>query len=368
MENKSETINEKTDRFPCPTCGGNMSFDPDSQSLICPYCNNKIDITTQQGDIKEYDFISAEDNAPQNWGVEKRVMKCESCGAETVLDENAAAQFCPFCGSSHIIKNDSSAGIAPESLIPFKISQQKALGLFKTWVGKRFFAPRALKNEYTVQRLTGTYIPFWTYDADTYSTYSAEAGTYYYVTETDWVERDGKKVMVTRQVRKTRWRHVSGVYSEFFNDVLVNASKQIDENLMNKLEPFEFSELLHYKPEFLSGFTAERYSIGLKEGWQRAVDFVKSGINSGITKEINADEVRSLMVSTSYNDVKYKHILLPIWISAYTYKNKVFRYMINGQTGEVQGKAPVSPWKVSALVLLGAALIAAFVIFMKYYG
>jgi hypothetical protein len=158
------------------------------------------------------------------------------------------------------------------------------------------------------------------------------------------------------------------VYSEFFNDVLVNASKQIDENLMNKLEPFEFSELLHYKPEFLSGFIAERYSIGLKEGWQRAVDFVKSGINRGITREINADEVRNLMVSTSYNDIKYKHILLPIWISAYTYKNKVFRYMINGQTGEVQGKAPVSPWKVSALVLLGAALIAAFVIFMKYYG
>lgn len=367
MENVSQTINEKTDRFPCPSCGGNMSFDPDSQSLICPYCSNKIDITTQQGDIKEYDFNSAEDNAPQNWGAPKRVMKCESCGAETVLNENAAAQFCAFCGSSHIIKNDSSAGIAPESLIPFKISQQKALELFKTWVRKRFFAPRALKNEYTVQRLTGTYIPFWTYDADTYSTYSAEAGTYYYITETDWVERDGKKVMVTRQVRKTSWCHVTGVYSEFFNDVLVNASTQIDESLMNKLEPFEFSELIHYKPEFLSGFIAERYSVGLREGWQKALEFVKSRIHSGITKEINADEVRNLMFNTSYNNVKYKHILLPIWISAYTYKNKVFRYMINGQTGEVQGKAPVSPWKVSALVLLGAALITAFVIFMKYY-
>jgi predicted RNA-binding Zn-ribbon protein involved in translation (DUF1610 family) len=367
MENVSETINEKTDRFPCPSCGGDMGFDPDSQSLICSYCGNKIDINTQQGDIKEYDFDSAEDNALQNWGAPKRVMKCESCGAETVLDENAAAQFCPFCGSSHIIKNDSSAGIAPESLIPFKISQEKALGLFKTWVGKRFFAPRALKNEYKIQRLTGTYIPFWTYDADTYSTYSAEAGTYYYVTETDWVERDGKKVMVTRQVRKTRWRHVSGVYSEFFNDVLVNASKQIDESLMNKLEPFEFSELLQYKPEFLSGFTAERYSIGLKEGWQRAVEFVKSKIRSGITMEINTDEVRNLMVSTSYNDVKYKHILLPIWISAYNYKNKVFRYMVNGQTGEVQGKAPVSPWKVLGLILLGTALVAAIVVFMQYY-
>lgn len=368
MENVSETIKEKTDKFPCPSCGGNMTFDPDSGALTCPYCSHKIDITIQKGDIKEYDFATAEDNAQMNWGTLKRVMKCESCGAETVLDENAAAQFCPFCGSSHIIKNDSSAGIAPESLIPFKISKEKALGLFKTWVGKRFFAPRALKNQHQVQKLTGTYIPFWTYDSDTYSTYSAEAGTYYYVTETDWVERDGKKVMVTRQVRKTRWRHVSGVYSEFFNDVLVNASKGVDESIMSKLEPFEFSELLHYKPEFLSGFTAERYSIGLKDGWQRAVNFIKSRIQAGITDQINADEVRNLLVSTSYNDVKYKHILLPIWISSYTYKNKVFRYMVNGQTGEVQGKAPVSPLKVGALVVLGAALIAAIIYFMQYYG
>lgn len=368
MENVSEIKSEKTDRFPCPSCGGNMSFDPDSQSLICPYCNNKIDITADKGDIKEYDFNSAEDNAPLNWGISKRVMNCESCGAETVLDENAAAQFCPFCGSSHIIRNDSSAGIAPESLIPFKISRDKALGLFKTWIGKRFFAPRALKNEYQVQRLTGTYIPFWTYDADTYSTYSAEAGTYYYVTETDWVEQDGKKVMVTRQVRKTRWRPVSGMYSEFFNDVLVNASKQMDEGLMHKLEPFDFSGLVHYKPEFLSGFIAERYSLGLKEGWQRALDFIKPRISSGITSSINADEVRNLMVRTSYNDVKYKHILLPVWISSYTYKSKIFRYMVNGQTGEVQGKAPVSPWKVSALVILGVILITAFIFFMKYHG
>lgn len=368
MENTSKIIKEKTDKFPCPSCGGNMTFDPDSQSLICPYCNHKIDITTQHGDIKEYDFSTAEDTAPVNWGASKRVMKCESCGADTVLDENAAAEFCPFCGSSHIIKNDSSAGIAPESLIPFKISRERALGLFKTWISKRFFAPRALKNEYQVQRLTGTYIPFWTYDADTYSTYSAEAGTYYYVTESSWVEQNGKKVMVTKQVRKTRWCHVSGIYSEFFNDVLVNASKGIEEGIMTKLEPFNFSELLHYKPEFLSGFTAERYCIGLKDGFQRAISLIRPRIYSGIEGEINADEVRNLNFSTSYNNVKYKHLLLPIWISSYTYKNKVFRYMINGQTGEVQGKAPVSPFKVGALVLLGAIIIAGFIIYMNYYG
>lgn len=368
MDNSSEIKNEKTDRFPCPSCGGNMNFDPESQSLLCPYCNNKIDITADHGEIHEYDFNSAEDNANLNWGTEKRVMKCEGCGATTVLDENAAAQFCPFCGSSHVIRKDSSAGIAPESLIPFKVSRDKALGLFKTWVGKRFFAPGALKKEYKIQGTTGTYIPFWTYDADTNSVYSAEAGTYYYVTETEWVERDGKRVMVTKQVRKTRWRHVSGVYSEFFNDVLVNASNQIDENLMHRLEPFDFSGLVHYKPEFLSGFTAERYSIGLKEGWKKALDFIKSQIHQGVINKINADEVRNLNIRTSYNDIKYKHILLPVWISSYTYKNKIYRYMVNGQTGEVQGNAPVSPWKVGLLVVIICMLITLFVLIANYYG
>jgi hypothetical protein len=225
---------------------------------------------------------------------------------------------------------------------------------------KKIYGTWALKNSYQAQRMTGMYIPCWTYDSNTYSTYTAEAGEYYYVTETDWVEEDGKRKMVTRQVRKIRWHFTSGDYSEFFNDILVNASKQIDNQLMSKLEPFNLSELVHYSPEFLSGFLAERYSITLKDGWNIAINKINSMIHNGIIKKIHADEVRNLNVNTAYNDIKYKHILLPIWLSAYTYKNKVYRYMINGQTGEVQGHAPVSPWKVAGLVALGLILILLF--------
>ena len=170
--------------------------------------------------------------------------------------------------------------------------------------------------------------------------------------------------MVTKQVRRIRWRHVSGDYSHFFDDVLVNASKQIDDNLMKKLEPFHLNELTHYKPQFLSGFLAERYSVLLKEGWEKAKQHIAGNINSSVRGLIHADEIRNLYINTRYNNIKYKHILLPMWISAYTYKGKVYRYMVNGQTGEVQGHAPLSPIKIALLVLGIIAVIALVVWFL----
>jgi predicted RNA-binding Zn-ribbon protein involved in translation (DUF1610 family) len=360
-----KTVEEQTQRFSCPSCGGNMIFNPDTQSLCCVYCESKADVLNNQEAIKEYDFLAAEKEACYDWGNEKRVIRCDSCGAETVLDADKTSQFCAFCGSSHIVLNENSAGIRPESLVPFKISREKALKYFKTWIRKRIFAPRDLKSSYKAQLLSGVYLPHWTYDSDTYSIYHGEAGTYYYVTVTDWVEEDGRRRMVTRQERRIRWEQVSGNYSEYFNDILINASKNIDGKLMKKLEPFDLGELLHYKSEYLSGFLAERYSIGLKEGWDNAADFIKGLIEKGVIRKINADEVRNLFIDTSCNNIKFKHILLPVWISAYNYRNRVYRYLINGQTGEIQGRAPVSPFKVILTVLASLAILA-LIAFLLY--
>jgi len=342
-----------------------MVFNPDTQSLTCPYCEHRIEVAKSQEDIMEYDLATAEEHASHDWGSEKRVIHCESCGAETILDSVETAQFCAFCGSSHIVRNDESAGISPESLIPFKVSREAAMKHFSEWVNGRFFAPNALKTEHQVQKMSGIYIPCWTYDSDTFSFYTGEGGTYYYETQTEWVERDGKRQLVTKQVRKIRWWPTSGTYTEYFDDVLVHASKKVDDHLMENLRPFHLKELVRYRPEFLSGFLAERYSVGLKEGWEKAKAFIKERIRSGVIGQINADEVRNLHIRTQYRDVRYKHILLPVWICAYTYKNKTYQFMINGQTGEVQGHCPVSPWKVAGVI---AASIAALLIIAKLTG
>jgi DNA-directed RNA polymerase subunit RPC12/RpoP len=352
LDNNEKIDSQDINHYPCPGCGGNMVFDPVTQVLSCPYCDSKQEIEKENRAIIEYDFETAEHSAPTDWGRDKKIIKCKNCGGEVVLDSVETANSCSFCGSSYIVKNDESAGIVPESLIPFKISKKKALEGFTNWIKKRHFAPNALKTNYRNEKMTGVYIPNWTYDSDTYSNYTAEAGHYYYVTE-HYTENGQTK---TRQVRKVRWSFTRGSYSNFFNDVLINASKQIDEGLMNRIEPFHLNELIPYDPRFLSGFVAERYSVGLREGWQKAKSSIDSDIRGAIRAQIHADEIRNLRVNTTYSDIKFKHILLPAWISAYTYKDKVYRYLVNGQTGEVQGHAPVSPFKVALLILFIAAL------------
>ncbi|MDD4188468.1 MAG: hypothetical protein PHX37_00060 [Eubacteriales bacterium] len=354
-----QIIREETNNFPCPSCGANMTFNPETQTLTCGYCSKSVEIAAKDGHIEEHDFFTAKDTSAGNWGSETRVMHCQNCGAGTVLDVFNTAQSCAFCGSAHVTKSIESAGIPPESLIPFLISFKKAAENYSKWLKGKFFAPRDVKIEHKAVRLNGVYVPFWTYDADTWSAYSGEAGEYYYETQNGWAKVNGKQQMVTKQVRQIRWRPTSGVYTEYFDEIPVNASKNIEENIINKLHNFDMKKLVLYKPEYLSGFQAERYGIGLEEGWLKARKKVDSEIYKGVIDQIRADEVRNLSINTICKTIKFKHVLLPVWISAFTYKKKIYRFMVNGQTGNVQGETPVSLLKVAGTM---AAFILAFII------
>jgi len=347
----AELIMEKaSDKFMCHNCGANTVFDPALGKLKCPFCGSIEEIPSETTVIKEYDLETAEETSSKDWGTETGTIKCDSCGAETVLTSNSTAQFCAFCGSSHVVCRDENTGIMPESLIPFAISQKVAEEAFSKWIKGRFFAPRNLKVLQQKQKISGVYIPYWTYDSTTFSNYTGEAGTYYYVQETITVEEDGKQVQKTQQVRHTSWSPVSGSYNDSFDDILINASKQVKEKIIKELT-FDLSKLCNYKPEYISGFLAEKYSIGVKDGWQTAQKTIDSQIRMGIENQINADEVRIFNIDTNYSNIKFKHILLPIWLSAYTYKNKTYSFMVNGQNGKVKGDAPLSVIKILLLIL-----------------
>ena len=360
-----ETARQAENQTRCPACGGEMAFDPDLQTMHCSFCSHKAAVEIQTGAIMEYDFKSAENTANLNWGAIKKVIHCNNCGADSVLDESSASAECAFCGSSQIINQDSSAGIAPESLVPFKISKNAAIDNFSKWIKKRFFAPGALKSNYRKEGISGVYIPYWSFDANSDSNYRAEAGTYYHETENYTVEKDGKTETRQRQVRQTRWRNVHGNFSKQFDDVLVNASRQVDHKLIKNLEPFNLNELVQYQPDFLAGFLAERYSIGLKEGWENAQQGLERQLHDDVKKFINADEVRGLSVNTVYNDVKYKHLLLPVWISTYLFNNKVYKFMVNGQTGKVHGESPVSFWKVAGLIAVIVIVFGVIILIVR---
>lgn len=357
-------MGENVQQFPCPGCGGDMIFDVEKQSLSCTYCGNTIAITQDENSvINEYPIESAENMASRDWGGKTKVIRCDGCGAETIMNESQLTTECAFCGSIHIRPEADENVIKPESLLPFKVDKRTAMDKFRVWLKKRWLSPNNLKQLAREEKIYGVYIPFWTYDADTRSFYTAEKGTYYYVTERVWVtDSDGKRREELKQVRKTRWTYTSGSYRHFFDDVLVCASKSEGRNLIRRLEPFHLNELVPYKNEYLSGFMAEKYSIGLKQGYDEAKSTMQSELYQMIRNQIVADEVRNLRINTSYANVTFKHVLLPIWMSAYRYKEKVYKFLVNGQTGEVKGQAPLSAIKVTLLTLLGIA--AAIGIFM----
>ncbi|MEK3934454.1 hypothetical protein MKY41_03970 [Sporosarcina sp. FSL W7-1349] len=362
-EMKTQDTVEQTEVKKCTSCGGNTVFDPASGALKCPFCGSEAEIEATRENTAELDFQEALEEEIHGWDDEKRVFRCENCGAETLLDKDQVAAFCTFCGSSHIAVSEHQAGIKPALVVPFQIPKEEAIDKFKDWMKRRYFAPSKLSQTYQLNKMTGTYLPYWTFDSRTVSQYVVRIGTYYYVTETRTVIEDGKPKTVTEQVRKTSWRTERGRYRHFFDDVLVKASRNSATGLINKIEPFQLSGLLDYKREYVSGFLAERYSIPLKEGWQDARRIIDRGIENGIYGQVHGDEVQLVDVATDYRDITYKHILLPIWISSFQFNQKVYQFLVNGQTGKVSGNSPISILKVSIAVLAFILVVGVLIFF-----
>jgi hypothetical protein len=256
-----------------------------------------------------------------------------------------------------VLESKQSAGIKPEGIIPFKIDKHKAKELFDKWIRRRWLAPNKLKRLYQSDKMLSVYIPYWTYDSQTYNDYTAEGGEVYYVT----VERNGKE----ERERRVRWHRVRGSFDMFFDDVQVNASKNFDAALMTRIEPYDTSQVEPYKPQYISGYLAERYSLGVVECFEEA----KGKMYNELVEEVRSrvrkryDEVRSIHIDTHYSDVKYKHVLLPLWTAQYDYNGKKYRYMINGQNGKISGKSPLSAVKIALLVALALGAIGAFFYF-----
>ena len=356
-----------THKFPCPQCGAEVDFDAERGTLLCAYCGYKTTVPVTEQAILEYDLQSALRDmvsVPQEmgYGEGKRSLKCESCGAVNTVDANIISAECAFCGSNQVVALDQVAQvIKPESLLPFKVDQQRAAVQFRAWLGRGFFRPNPVKKiaKDANAKLHGVYLPFWTFDAHTSSWWRAEAGYHYYVTETYTATDDqGKQVQRTRQVQKTRWEPASGYLQLRFDDVLVPATESVEREMIERIYPFDTGALVAYEPSFLSGWAAEAYTVGLQPGWETGQQIMDDKVYQACSREVPGDTHRNLQVKTAYSHMTYKHVLFPVWLASYRYSDKVYHFLVNGQTGEVQGQAPVSWIKVMLAVLLVIAIIA----------
>ncbi|WP_106744877.1 TFIIB-type zinc finger domain-containing protein [Yoonia maritima] len=361
----AELVSEVEHRFPCNTCGSDLRFDPGEHQLVCDHCGNIEPIEGSRhvaGGIKELDFRAGLDHRLSNEEIEEvRVTTCPNCGAQTEFDADVHAAECPFCATPVVTDTGTHRHIKPRGLLPFDLDEKSAHGALTDWLGSLWFAPNGL-TEYARKgrKMNGIYVPYWTFDADTKSSYRGQRGTHYYETKT--VMRDGKRTQV--RVRKTRWRAASGRVARFFDDVLVLASKSLPKKYTDGLEPWDLSALEPYKPEYLAGFRAEGYQIELDEGFKEARVYMDRMIRRDVKYDIGGDEQRISSVDTNVSDVTFKHILLPVWLAAYKYRGKTYRFVVNGRTGRVQGERPYSAWKIGFAVLISLilALIAGFVI------
>ena len=239
---------------------------------------------------------------------------------------------------------------AMDAVCPFAVTKEQAGERFSNWLKKKWFAPRKAKKSAMPEAFQGVYLPYWTYDAQTTSNFTARAGYDKTVKDKDGNSRT-----------ETNWLRVNGLYQEFFDDVTVMASKRQENSGVKACEPFDFSKLVPYSPQVVAGFIAERYSIGLQEGWEAAQHTIQSRLHSHISDHVrrhwHADRADSVKFSSIYSNITYKYLLVPTWISSFKYKDKIYQFAVNGQTGKVGGKSPVSAWRVILAILMGIGVI-----------
>jgi predicted RNA-binding Zn-ribbon protein involved in translation (DUF1610 family) len=368
MKNAPEINKENINRFLCPNCGANMIYDARSGKLSCPYCAYAQEIAAD-GTVDERDyheFLQRGMQQLQPMAQNAMQVRCDSCGAIVNFTPPETARNCDFCGAK-IVAQPKAADplVAPEGVLPFSVPPAQAVGNYKTWLSSLWFAPSALKDMAQADKLSSIYIPYWTYDASTYSHYDGERGEHYYETETFWENGEQKE----RRVQKTHWSPVSGNIARQFDDVCIPATTSLPEKYIQRLEPWDLHELKSYEPAYLSGHKAQTYQIALDEGFERFKKIAAGVIYSDARNNIGGDEQRVHNVSTDYQNITFKHLLLPIYAGAYRFNGKVFQIVVNGRTGEVQGERPYSWLKIGCLVaVIIAAILVVVMLFAIFKG
>lgn len=342
--------------FPCPNCSSELNYDAEKNGLKCLHCHSVFSIEKSNEIIEEKtintfkDAISAQANQ-----VIDVVYKCSKCGQETTSHGTVAFLECQNCGNNAINPEAYKTKIiTPSCIIPFTISKDKAMETFVNWIGKGFWNDNSLKDLSIADSLIGHYIPFWTFDAQTENHWSGESGTYYYETRT---YRDENGDEQTESIQRTRWRYREGSFSHFFDDILICGNKEIGQDYINKIYPYNLEELQPMSEEYLLGWESKAFDKDMNESYGLSKDHIENQINGMASDSLADDTYRGLEVSTHFSEETFKHIILPVWFCNYLFKGKKYYFIINGQTGVIHGEKPLSASKIVVTVLITLVLI-----------
>lgn len=355
----------------CSNCGATLHFAPGTHHLQCTYCGAANEIAdTDTSPIVSFDYQSfITDQLGGTTAQSANIVSCKNCGAATTLPPEVNSDTCAFCASPLVISEAENRQIVkPHYILPFLVPQPQAMESFRTWLKRLWFAPSDLSKMVSTgdaRQLKGIYIPHWSYDADTISDYTGSRGEYYYVTETYTENVDGQDVVRTREVRQTAWYPASGTVASNFNDILISASNSLPQKVASRLEPWLLQSLVHYNEQYVSGFRSELFQIDAENGFETAKHRMDPIIRNTIIADIGGDEQSINGYNTNYNNIALKYLLLPVWISAYKYNNKLYHFTVNACTGEVVGERPYSAAKITLAIIAGIALIICIILALQ---
>lgn len=350
-----ETQTQKSElKKSCINCGAGLKYAPGTTDLNCEYCGHKqaippAEIGMEELELKKY----LDEMGSQSHSEQITMLHCKNCGANQHIEENYKSLHCVYCSMPLIIEDTYNEDwILPGAVLPFQINQQKAHLIFKKWVDGLWFAPNKLKKAaLDPENTKGLYSPFWTFDAQLYATYRGQRGDYYYVSVPYTTTVNGKTVSRTRRERRTRWSPASGNISGFVDDTLIKASKQRSGIIPKKVARWDLKKLKPFDSSFLAGFVTEKYTIPLKDGHLESNKEAKKIADRWARRDIGGDTQRISHLEMKLTDETFKHILVPVFISAYKFKEKRYNFFVNGQTGVLHGDRPYSFWKIFFLVV-----------------
>lgn len=371
MQSHSDKANTVERRFPCGQCGAVLRFAVDQQSLACGYCGHEQAIEQTDEAIVEHSLQEALRALDQPVTVVADVphMGCDSCGAHFRYDAEQRAGECPFCSAPVVLRDGEQVRFRAESLLPFAVTENQAREAYRKWLSGLWFAPSKLKRYAEPdQSLNGVYLPYWTYDSDTNSSYQGERGDTYYVTEWVTVVQNGRRTRRQQQVPKVRWRSVSGQVKRHFDDVLIGASETLPRQITDRLHPWDLQALVPYDASYLSGMRSEVYQVPLDDGFERARAVMGATIKADVRGDIGGDFQRVHQVRTQHSATTFKHILLPLWTAAFRFGGKHYRFVVNGRSGKVMGERPYSKVKIALAVLAAVLAVSLFLLLAAESG
>lgn len=324
--------------YKCPSCGDDMIFDSETGMLSCPSCGRKDTIEDFSDAFITTHF--SEDEAKE--------YHCQNCGAVLITEAETTATNCSFCGAGVVLIDRLSGTLTPAKVIPFTISKEEAIAAFKKWCKKGLLTPKGFMTADRIKKITGMYVPFWLYNIDSEAEVDAVGTKVRTYTSGDYIITETKYYDVYRKVKVN------------YVKVPVDASEKMNDELMDKLEPYDYKLLKDFKTPYLAGYIAEKYNYNDEELFPRVKEKVQPYIESFISSTVS--QYATVQYKNKQIHMEKEHayyVLLPVWMVYYDFEQSEYTFAMNGQTGKVVGKPPISYGKVAMWFsgLAGSAFI-----------